>query len=289
MMPKAEGFKKDRLKKALLERIAVHEQDGTLPTSARFLFYELEGKSDEFGILVSKEKKGARRPDQDLIVALTELREEGLVPWEAITDETRSVLAWNNKPTVAEQLKDAISSAKIDPWKDADRPPVVICESRSLAGVLGQMCYRYGVTYASTNGQSSGFVRTRLAPTIKSLGNGGVLILYCGDLDKGGAHIEANTRKILEEDCACDLEWERLMLTDEQVSTYDLPFILKTDKRFSHSGEHLAWECEALSQKLIVDLLEERLNTLLHPATIEQIEKQEIKERAAVMKKLKVL
>lgn len=32
---------KGRLQRALLERIDVHEREGTLPTSGRFLFYEL--------------------------------------------------------------------------------------------------------------------------------------------------------------------------------------------------------------------------------------------------------
>ena len=67
---------------ALLEE---HERDGTIPTNARFLYYELVQR----GVL-SKERTGARRPDQDLHDALTDVREDGRVPWVWIVDETRS-------------------------------------------------------------------------------------------------------------------------------------------------------------------------------------------------------
>ena len=48
---------KGRLQRALMKRLDVHERDGTLPTSARFLFYELV----QAGV-ISKHATGARRP-----------------------------------------------------------------------------------------------------------------------------------------------------------------------------------------------------------------------------------
>src|SRR6476661_1048713 len=80
---------KGRLQRALLERLDVHEREGTLPTSARFLFYELV----QAGV-ISKHATGARRADQNMLDALTHLRETGLVDWDAIEDETRSLDTW---------------------------------------------------------------------------------------------------------------------------------------------------------------------------------------------------
>ena len=48
------------LREAVLELLREHERNGTLPTNARFLYYELVARG-----LVSKERQGARRPDQD--------------------------------------------------------------------------------------------------------------------------------------------------------------------------------------------------------------------------------
>ena len=115
----------DRLKKALLARLAVHEQDGTIPTSSRFLYYELEGWNDGYGILVSKVKTGARRTDQALIEALTALRESGDVPWDWIVDETRHVESLWRPKTVVEFLEGCLNQAKIDPWRFGKMRPFV--------------------------------------------------------------------------------------------------------------------------------------------------------------------
>jgi hypothetical protein len=76
-----------RLRTALRDLLAEHHSDGALPTSARFLFYELVQR----GILSKERKAQGRRPDQNMSDALTDLRERGEVPWEWIVDETRSL------------------------------------------------------------------------------------------------------------------------------------------------------------------------------------------------------
>jgi hypothetical protein len=63
------------LREALLELLREHERDDMLPTNGRFLFYELVTRN-----IVSKEKRGARRPDQDSNDALIDLRESGTNP-----------------------------------------------------------------------------------------------------------------------------------------------------------------------------------------------------------------
>ena len=49
------------LRQALLDLLQEHEPDAAIPTSARFLYYELVKR-----FVLSKERKGARRPDQDV-------------------------------------------------------------------------------------------------------------------------------------------------------------------------------------------------------------------------------
>src|SRR5215471_15351173 len=86
MLSKPES-KAGRLQRIVLELLREHEGAGAIPTSARFLFYELVQR----GVL-SKEKKGTgRRPDQDLHEALTRLRDDELIPWDWIVDETRAL------------------------------------------------------------------------------------------------------------------------------------------------------------------------------------------------------
>jgi hypothetical protein len=71
------------LRELLLALLQKHERDDALPTSARFLFYELVQRGQ-----LSKTSTGARRPDQDLHDALMDIREDGRVPRDWIVDET---------------------------------------------------------------------------------------------------------------------------------------------------------------------------------------------------------
>ncbi len=146
-----------RLRTELFNLLDEHRRDGMLPTSARFLFYELVQRR-----VISKQKTGARRADQDMSDALTDLRERGHIPWHWIVDETRSLDSFVGSRSISDWCLGVLDQARIDPWKgDA---PLVITESRSLAGVLREMCRDYAVRITATNGQCGGFLRTDVAP-----------------------------------------------------------------------------------------------------------------------------
>ena len=118
------------LRDLLIALLQEHERDGALPTSARFLFYELVQRGQ-----LSKTGTGARRPDQDLHDGLTDIRENGRVPWDWIVDETRSLNDYTGSwATIKQAVLDSLLYFKLDPWRT--RAPMVLTESRSLAGVL---------------------------------------------------------------------------------------------------------------------------------------------------------
>jgi hypothetical protein len=222
---------------ALMQLYEEHRRAGMLPTSGRFLFYELVAR----GVI----RKSGTRPDQIVVKALTYLRKRGFIPWDDIVDETRDLSDFTGSATVAADLLRYLSSACIDPWDG--EAPLILTESRSLAGVLRGLCSEYGVRIASTNGQVGGFLYTDVAPVLSARGRVG----YLGDYDLCGGMIEENTRRVLESEVG-DLDWRRLALTEEQVLEYSLPSITKTDKRFKGGGgTHEAVETEALSQSLI--------------------------------------
>jgi hypothetical protein len=257
-----------RLRAALLGLLAEHEADGALPTSARFLFYELVQRG-----VISKERTGARRADQDMSDALTQLRESRQVPWESIADETRSLDATYAAATVARWMSAMLEDARIDPWDG--EAPLILTESRSLAGVLRDIAYKYAVPIASTNGQCGGFLHTMIAPAAK-----GRRVIYLGDLDLAGGQIEANTRMVLES-CTGPLEWERLAITAGQAGEYGLPVIAKHDRRYRPAREHGAVETEALSQAVLTGLLTDCLDGLL-PEPLEDVLEREQAQRDAL-------
>ena len=278
----AANTKTGRLQRALLERLDVHEREGTIPTSHRFLFYELE----QLGV-VSKVRTGARRADQDLIDALTHLREAGLVPWDWIVDETRSLSMFQTAPTVAEYVLDAVDYALIDRW-DGNPAPLILCESRSLAGALDDLAATYACPIAATNGQTRGFLVSKVAPTLEA----GQRVLYVGDWDWCGHQIEAATRRTLIEHSSrlwsLMQGWERVALTTEQVDAAGLrsKIISKPDRRYKPVRYYDAVETEAFGQASIVAALRDRLDDLM-PEPIDDVLERQEQQRAEVAEQLR--
>jgi hypothetical protein len=253
--------RKGALQRACLRVLDKHRADGALPTSVRFIYYELITA----GAVDKKDANGAAR----VSAALMWLRERGLVDWNDIVDETRSVDQWETASSVAEYVANQVQYARIDPWEGT--PPPIITESRSLAGVLNTLARQYAVPITSTAGQAGGYLRTDVAPILDDR------VLYLGDYDFSGGKIEDNTRRVLE-DIVGPLEWERLAITREQVDEYDLTIISKPDYRFKPVQHHDAVETEALGQSIIVDIVRRRLDELL-PEPIDTVRRREQRQR----------
>jgi hypothetical protein len=271
------------LRQHVLRLYRDHLAAGMLPTSIRFLFYELVALS-----IVSKQASGVlrpgavgqQRPDQDVIDAITSLRESGLIPWDAIVDETRSLNDYSGFRSIAEGVNAYLNAIELDPWNGY--APLILTESRSLAGVLRALMREYRVKIAPTNGQTNGFLRNDVAPTIST----STPVLYLGDWDFSGGHIEANTRRVLEWVCGHDLDWERLALTEAQVRdpVLNLAVIDKHDRRTKTT--HPSVETEALSQRVIVDIVRNCLEALL-PRPLASVQEREEVERERLRRLLR--
>jgi hypothetical protein len=235
------------LRDLLFALLQEHERDGAIPTNARFLYYDLVQRGQ-----ISKVRTGARRTDQDLHDALTDIREDGRIPWHWIVDETRSVEDYTGYQTVKQGMLARLPYTNLDPWRG--RAPLILTESRSLAGVLRSVVRDHRARIVPTNGQVGGFLRTDIVPLLQPGGTIG----YLGDFDLAGGQIEDNTRRVLEREVGGALRWERIALTAEQVERYDLPKIIKRDRRYKDGHPHEAVETEALRQTVVVEILRGR-------------------------------
>jgi hypothetical protein len=196
------------------------------------------------------------------------------VPWSWIVDETRALDAWESAATVADYIAGQVRWARVDCWAGSPAP-LILTESRSLAGVLRGLAAEYLVPIAATNGQVGGFLHTDIGPTLEP----GQRVLYLGDLDHQGDQIEANTRAVLER--YAPLDWTRLALLPEQVTRYAIPSTWKTDRRYRPPRPSEAWETEALNQSVIVQLVRDRLDELL-PEPLADVQVRERAQRAQV-------
>jgi hypothetical protein len=215
-----------------------------------------------------------------MIEAATDLREWGVIPWQWIIDESRDLDDFSGWPTVLDGVVVYVETIGLDPW-DGD-VPLILTESRSLAGVLRATCAGYRVKIASTNGQTAGFLRTKVAQHLKP----GMNVGYLGDFDFSGGHIEANTRRVLEEVAGGPLNWTRLAITQDQIEEHNLTIIDKYDARTKST--HPAVETEALSQTVLVEIVRSWLESLL-PEPLDDVLERERAEQEQILRHLRLL
>jgi hypothetical protein len=273
------GTKSADLRGAVHELLRSHEAAGELPTSNRFLYYELV----QAGVLdKSKTRQRGRGADQDLADASKWLRDKGIVPWNWIVDETRTATTYLYAPTVAAYVKGSVDRARLDCWEGA-LPPLLLCESRTFGGVLERGIARdYLCAVAATNGQVGGFLHTNIVPL---LDGGDRRVLYVGDLDHQGAQIERNTRRVLQS-AVGPLDWTRVALLAEQA--VGLPTVTKLDRRYKPPRAHNAVEVEALGQSTVIGLVRAALEVLLpepldHVLVREQAQREQVARLLAEM------
>jgi hypothetical protein len=275
------------MQRLALAKMREKEKAGEIPTSIRFIFYELEQAG-----LVSKRvikldgTEGRRKPTQDLTDALTLLRELGLVPWEWIVDESRDVHAYRHSLSVRDHLLESLDTfSSLDRFPGVPRP-VLLCEARGVAGVLDRAVgLDYLITTVPLGGNTTGFLHTDVVPYFRE---GDIHPLYIGDRDLCGNDIEEHTRRVLEHATGRTFErWERLMLTDVQcrdLKRRRVKPIKKTDNRFKDGRPHDAYEVEALGQKMVTEIVRARLEELAPVPLAEVLDQEE--EQCEEMRRL---
>jgi len=205
-----------------------------------------------------------------------------IVPWVWIVDETRSLTSWEYADSVYRYMENNLPYARIDLWQ-GEPPPLILCESRSLAGVLRDIAGSYLCPIAATNGQVGGFLHTDLGPLVERAAGEVQQVFYLGDLDFSGGEIEANTTDVLGD--YGNLAWEKVAITEEQAQSRNLPRISKPYKRFKPVRYYDAIETEALKQMEIQRILRKRLDAEL-PKPLGDVSEREKEQRVQVRKLL---
>jgi hypothetical protein len=280
----APDSKAGRLQRACLDLLREHKRKGDIPTNGRFLFYELEQRGvipkKYDGVNPATGKKWARTPLQDVSLATMHLRELGLIPWDWIEDETRTLTEWRYAKTVNDYLLDTSDRARVDLWQ-GEPPPLILCEARATSGVLRDLMYEYLCPITATNGQCGGFIVTDIVPLLR----GDRRVLYVGDYELRGPadQIEQNTKRYIEAHTGRMFgdRWTKIALIDKQVKAnprLKRLAITKLDNRYKPAKEYEAIECEALGQGVLVRIISKHLDSLL-PEPLEVVRERERVQR----------
>lgn len=184
--------------------------------------------------------------------ALVDLRREGALPYEWLTDNIR----WRRKPRtwngLDELLENTASTYRRALWAGTEETVEVWCESDSIAGVIGSVTASWDVPLLPVRGFSSLTFAYSSARALNQQERPAV-IYYVGDLDPAGLDIERSLRRYLDEWATVSVKFERLAITWEQVEEFDLPGTSPKKKY----GYDLAVEAEAMAPPELRDLVEQ--------------------------------
>jgi hypothetical protein len=119
---------------------------------------------------------------------LVALREESIVPWEWVVDETRAVERVACWPDFTSHFDAFLAEHAIDPWVDQPERVIVVSEKGTVRGTLQPILSELKVPMLVCHGYSSATAAHDLA--IRSQGRDSPLkILYVGDHDPSGVHM----------------------------------------------------------------------------------------------------
>ena len=212
----------------------------------------------------SMEKKEMQR----VYRLLRQAREQNIIPWEWIVDETRSlekVSSWDDPEDYARTVA---RSYRRDFWNQQPVRCEVWSEKGTVRGVLAPVLDRYGVGFRVMHGFSSA---TAVHDVAEDCDGRDLIVLYVGDFDPSGLFMsEEDLPARLAKYNGDHIELRRIALTRGQV--LELPSFPATDKRkdprykwfISRYGKR-CWELDAMDPNDLRDCVEAEIKRLIEP------------------------
>jgi hypothetical protein len=199
-----------RIKAAIVD---VLRQDH--PQTVRQVFYALTVR----GVINKAEIEYQRT----VIRLLTDMREEGTIPFDYIADNTR----WQRKPTTYTGIEQCLNARskfyRRNLWAAMPVYVEVWCEKVALAGVLMEETEPYDVPLMVARGYASISFLHSAAEAIEAKEKP-AYIYHFGDLDPSGVDaardIEAKLRRYA---LGAEIHFERPAVTRDQVEQWNLP------------------------------------------------------------------
>jgi len=213
---------------------------------------------------------------------LRQAREELLIPWEWVVDETRekeSVPTWQNPQSL---LEAAAHGYRRDFWSAQPERIEVRSEKGTVRGTLAPVLERYGITFRVMHGFGSA---TAVKDAADSTGAQRLLILYAGDRDPSGQYMsDSDLPQRLSRYGAMNFDLRRIAVV-ESDATDSLPWFPATDKtgdsRYRWFVERFGsrcWELDALSPPVLRERVKSAIVSRIdrdawnHSARIEAVE-----------------
>ena len=213
---------------------------------------------------------------------LKEAREQGIIPWEWIVDESRELERRPSWEDPEQYARSVINSYRRDYW---DQQPVrleVWSEKGTVRGVLQPVLDEYGVGFRVMHGFASA---TAVYDVAQGDNGRPLIVLYVGDWDPSGLCMsEQDLPKRLEKYDGQHVEMQRIALTRDQLA--GLPSFPAADKKkdgrykwFVQNYGKRCWELDALDPRDLRDCVSAAITEQIEPTAWERCKVVERAER----------
>ncbi len=219
---------------------------------------------------------------------LKEAREEGVIPWDWIVDETRSleqVATWDNP---AQYMRTAARSYRRDFWQQQPERVEVWSEKGTIRGVLKPVLDEDGIGFRVMHGFGS-------ATSINDVSHGDdshpLTILYIGDYDPSGLWMsERDLPERFSQYGGDHISIERIALLRRDCTLLGRrpAFNVKTKHKdprtpwFRKTYGQLCWELDAMEPNDLRSRVEKEINNHIEPEAWERCQVTDRAERESM-------
>ena len=246
-------------------------------------FWPMSDRTIHYALLNIKPLRHASKPDsayvntlkcyKDCCDLLTRARLCGLVPMEAISDETRPVTTWRTNVTPGEFIRGELDDFAKNYWRDLlqSQPNHVeiLVEKNTVEPIVSKIAARYTIPLTSGRGFCSIPPRQQMLQRYRKSGKERMVLIVVSDFDPEGESICESFARSMRDDFGCDISAVKAALTYQQTQELQLPPALQakeTSSRYAgfvkQYGDEV-YELEALPPEKLQELVDEAVRSVI--------------------------
>ncbi|MDA0589753.1 MAG: ParB/RepB/Spo0J family partition protein [Planctomycetota bacterium] len=209
-----------------------------------------------------------------VVELLTRARLEGLVPWEAIADETRPVSNWLVFPSpqqfVSKENRKFLTGYSRDLQQSQPNHIEIVGEKNTVGSILRPVAGEFCIPMTIGRGFCSLDPRKEMALRYQKSGREKLIVLICSDHDPDGEEIAQSFARSMRDDFGIDqIHPVKVALTREQAQELNLPNALPAKKGSANYKKFLkqygnhGWELESLPPATLQEFLREAIRSVM--------------------------
>jgi hypothetical protein len=209
-----------------------------------------------------------------IVDLLTRARLAGLIPMEAIADETRPESSWlvfdGVQSFIRQQMGDFLRGYWRDLMQSQPNHVEIVGEKLTVKSIVDQVAMRYRIPTTIGRGYCSIPPRHKIAQRFRKSGKDKLILLVVSDFDPDGEEIAHSLARSLRDDFDVRrIEPVKVALTADQVADLELPPMLKAKagsaayERFTDRHGTDVFELEAVPPETLQSLLQAAIDSVI--------------------------